>query len=80
LIVEKTNSGGYMNSKLSMTLAGFGVVFLGFGFTILVLGMLSLHYGARESLGHAATIGGGMAVVGAILFGAGFSLNKKNPE
>jgi hypothetical protein len=42
--------------------------------------MLSLHYGARESLGHAATVGGGMLVIGAILFGAGFSLNKKNPE
>jgi hypothetical protein len=69
-----------MNSKLSMTLAGFGVVFLGFGFTILLLGMLGVHYGARESLGHAATIGGGMSVIGAILFGAGFSLNKKNPE
>lgn len=69
-----------MNSKSSMVLAGFGVVFLGFGLTILVLGMLGLHYGTRESLGHAATVGGGMALVGAILFGAGFSLNKKNPE
>jgi hypothetical protein len=69
-----------MNSKLSMTLAGFGVIFLGFGFTTLLLGMLGVHYGAREALGHAATVGGGMAVVGAILFGAGFSLNKKNPE
>lgn len=68
-----------MNSKSSMVLAGFGVVFLGFGLTILVLGMLGLHYGTRESLGHAATVGGGMALVGAILFGAGFSLSRKNP-
>lgn len=68
-----------MNSKLAMTLAGFGVVFLGFGFATLVLGMLGLHYGTRESLGHAATIGGGMFLIGAILFGAGFSLEKKTP-
>ena len=38
---------------MSMTLAGFGVVFLGFGFTMLLLGFFGLHYGSRESMGGA---------------------------
>jgi len=62
---------------MSMTLAGFGVVFLGFGGVMLLLGMLGLHFGSRESLGSAGMVGGALVVLGAVFFGAGFATNKR---
>ena len=69
-----------MHSKLAMTLAGFGVVFLGFGGTILLLLTLGLKFGARESYGSSGMLGLTMVLIGAVLFGSGFSVNKKNPQ
>jgi len=66
-----------MRSTMSMTLAGFGVVFLGFGGVMLLLGMLGLHFGSRESLGSAGMVGGALVVLGAVFFGAGFATNKR---
>ena len=66
-----------MRSTMSMTLASFGVLFLSFGGVILVLGMLGLHFGSRESLGHAGVIGTAFVVIGAVLFGAGSMTNKR---
>jgi hypothetical protein len=65
---------------MSMTLAGFGTVFLGFGGTILLIAMLGLKFGTREHLGGAGRLGMGFVVLGAILFGAGYSVNKKNRQ
>ena len=67
-----------MRSTMSMTLAGFGVVFLGFGFTMLLLGFFGLHYGSRESMGGAGAVGGIFVLIGLVLFGAGFATNRKN--
>ena len=66
-----------MRSTMSMTLAGFGVVFLGFGGVMLLLGMLGLHFRSRESLGSAGMVGGALVVLGAVFFGAGFATNKR---
>jgi hypothetical protein len=66
-----------MRSTMSMTLASFGVLFLSFGGVMLFLGMLGLHFGSRESLGSAGTLGIPFVVIGAVLFGAGYATNKK---
>ncbi len=66
-----------MRSTMSMTLASFGVILLSFGGVILFIGMLGLHFGSRESLGGAGTIGLAFVLIGAVLFGAGFVTNKR---
>jgi hypothetical protein len=60
-----------MRSNMSMVLASFGVLFLSFGFVILLLGWLGVHYHARESMGSAGLIGIVFVTIGAVLFGAG---------
>lgn len=60
-----------MRSNMSMVLASFGVLFLSFGFVFLFLGWLCVHYHSRETMGHAALLGGSFVVIGALLFGAG---------
>ena len=66
-----------MRSTMSMTLASFGVLFLSFGGVMLLLGMLGLHFGSRESMGSAGMLGGAFVLIGAVLFGAGFVTNKR---
>ena len=61
-----------MRSTMSMTLAGFGVVFLSFGTVIVVLGLLGVYFGSRPSLGFPGTLGLALLVIGAVLFGAGW--------
>ena len=67
-----------MRSTMSMTLASFGVLFLSFGGVMLLLGALGLHFGSRESMGAAGSIGGVFVLIGVVLFGAGFATNKKS--
>ncbi|HEX6576440.1 MAG TPA: hypothetical protein VF042_15845 [Gemmatimonadaceae bacterium] len=62
-----------MRSTLSMTLLGFGVVFLSFGLMFLFLGWMGLHYNSRESLGASGLYGLIFVVIGAVLYGAGFT-------
>ncbi len=62
---------------MSMTLASFGVLFLSFGGVMLLIGMLGLHFGSRESMGAAGTVGTAFVVIGVVLFGAGFVTNKR---
>lgn len=66
-----------MRSTMSMTLASFGVLFLSFGGVMIILGLLGLHFGTRESLGGAGMVGFPFIVIGAVLFGAGFVTNKR---
>lgn len=49
----------------------FGVLFLSFGGVILLLGVLGLKYGTRETLGGAGMLAAAMLLVGAVLFGSG---------
>ena len=70
-------TGEMMRSTMSMTLASFGVLFLAFGGVMLFLGMLGLHFGSRESLGSAGTVGIPFVIIGIVLFGAGFVTNKR---
>ena len=66
-----------MRSTMSMTLASFGVIFLSFGGVILLIAMLGLRFGSRESLGGAGMIGLVFVLIGAALFGAGFVTGKR---
>ncbi|HZI99613.1 MAG TPA: hypothetical protein VFD22_03045 [Gemmatimonadaceae bacterium] len=66
-----------MRSTMSMTLASFGVLFLSFGAVMVVLGLLGLHFGSRESLGASGSIGITFLVIGVVLFGAGSVTNKR---
>jgi hypothetical protein len=45
---------------------------------MLLLGALGLHFGSRESMGAAGSIGGVFVLIGVVLFGAGFATNKKS--
>jgi len=60
-----------------MTLASFGVIFLSFGGVILFLGLLGLHFRARESLGTSGLYGIVFLLIGAVLFGAGMYLGRQ---
>ena len=58
---------------MSMTLSSFGVVFLSFGAVMLFLGFLGFQWGTRTEWGMSALLGIPFLVIGAVLFGAGFS-------
>ncbi len=66
-----------MRSGLANTLLSFGAIFLGFGFTFLVIGLLGIRFGARPGLGTA----GIMALIGlaggAVMAGGALSMGKK---
>jgi len=65
-------------SGLANTIRSFGAIFMGFGFTFLVIGLIGVHFGARPALGTAgmmATIG---LVAGAVMFGAGTAMGKSS--
>ena len=63
---------------LSNVLKSFGAIFMGFGFTFLVIGLLGVRYGARPALGTAATMALIGLVGGAIMFGGGTAMGKSS--
>jgi hypothetical protein len=66
-----------MNSTLAMTLKGFGVVLLSFGFVVVIIALLGIRYGSRDATGGAGLIAAGFIVVGALLTGGGFALSRR---
>jgi hypothetical protein len=69
-----------MRSGLANTILSFGAIFLGFGFTFLVIGLLSVHYGARSSLGTAGMMAAIGLVGGAVMAGGALAMGKKSPN
>ena len=51
---------------------------MGFGFTFLVVGLLSVHFGARPTLGTAGTMALIGLVGGAVMFGGGMAMGKSS--
>ena len=66
-----------MRSGFANTLLSFGAIFLGFGFTFLVIGLLGVHYGARPALGTAGMMALIGLVAGAIMAGGALAMGKK---
>lgn len=56
---------------MAVTIRSFGAIFLGFGFTFLVIGLLGVRFGARPGLGTAGILAAVGLVGGALMFGAG---------
>ncbi len=67
-----------MRSGLANVITGFGAIFMGFGFTFLVVGLLSVHFGARSSLGTAGMMALIGLVGGAVMFGGGMAMGKSS--
>ena len=67
-----------MRSNKSMLLLSFGVLFLAFGGVILLLGLLGLQFGARESLGGAGLLALVALLIGGALYGTGFAIGKRD--
>jgi len=65
-------------SGLSNAIRSFGAIFMGFGFTFLVIGLLSVHFGARPSLGTAGMMALIGLVGGAVMFGGGTAMAKSS--
>ncbi|MEO8193484.1 MAG: hypothetical protein ABI681_06505 [Gemmatimonadales bacterium] len=65
-----------MRSTLSMTLAGFGIVFLGFGSVMMTLGLLGLRFGTRHALGGAGALALGALLIGAVLTAGGIMTHR----
>ena len=66
-----------MHSRFSTALAGFGTIFLAFGSVIVVIGLLGIRFGSRESMGGAGSIALGFIVAGAVLAGAAFAIDRR---
>jgi hypothetical protein len=67
-----------MRSNKSMLLLSFGVLFLSFGAVMLLLGLLGLQFQTRESLGGAGLLALVFLVIGAVLYGGGFAIGKRD--
>ena len=67
-----------MRSNKSMLLLSFGVLFLSFGGVILLLGLLGIQFGARESLGSAGLLALAFLLIGGALYGGGFAMGKRD--
>lgn len=67
-----------MRSGLANVIRSFGAIFMGFGFTFLVIGLLSVRYGARPSLGTAGMMALIGLVGGAVMFGGGMAIEKSS--
>ncbi len=69
-----------MRSGLATALVSFGAIFLGFGITFLIVGLLGVHFGSRPSLGTAGIMALVGLVGGAILYGAGATMGRRSPD
>ena len=67
-----------MRSNKSMVLLSFGVLFLAFGGVILLLLLLGIQYGSRESFGSPGLLGLVFVLIGGALYGGGFSMGKRH--
>lgn len=67
-----------MRSGLANTILSFGAIFLGFGFTFLVIGLLGVHYGSRPALGTAGMMALIGLVGGAVMAGGALAMGKKS--
>jgi hypothetical protein len=67
-----------MRSQKSMVLLSFGVLFLAFGSQFLIMGLLGLHHGSRESLGGAGLLALVFIVIGVLLYGGGIAIGKRD--
>ena len=63
-----------MRSNLAMALFGFGLIFLSFGVSVLLIELLAARYGTRHGLSGMLMLV--CFVVGGILAGAGLFLNR----
>jgi hypothetical protein len=69
-----------MRSGLANVALSFGAIFLGFGFTFLVIGLLGVHFGGRPALGMAGVLALVGLVGGAIMAGGALAMGKKSPQ
>lgn len=65
---------------MGVTIRSFGAIFLGFGITFLIIGLLGVRYGGRPALGAAGLLAAVGIVGGAVMFGAGSMMMRKSPE
>jgi hypothetical protein len=65
---------------MGVTIRSFGAIFLGFGITFLIIGLLGVHFGARPGLGTAGLMAAIGIIAGAVLLGAGSMMMRKSPE
>ena len=56
----------------------FGVVFLGFAFTIFVITLLGFQFNSRDEWGTAGMLALVFSLIGAALFGAGYTRGKRS--
>ncbi len=69
-----------MRSGLANVALSFGAIFLGFGITFLIIGLLGVHFGARPSLGSAGVLALVGLVGGAIMAGGALAMGEKSPQ
>jgi hypothetical protein len=72
------NTEPSMRSGVATTLVSFGAIFLGFGFSFLVIGLLGVHFGSRPSLGTAGMMALVGFVGGAAMAGGGTALDRRS--
>jgi len=65
---------------MGVTIRSFGAIFLGFGITFLIIGLLGVRYGGRPALGAAGLLAAVGIVGGAVMFAAGMMMMRKSPE
>ncbi len=65
---------------MAVTIRSFGAIFLGFGITFLIIGLLGVHLGSRPGLGNAGLFALVGIIAGAVMLGAGQAMMRKTSE